>query len=92
LPEYPPEQNERCLAYIPMYSYDKESKKCVQFIYGGCGGTENRFYTIKECIEVCGAKNVLNPPGKFIGFQIKNLLKTEFFHRNLSSTSRNWAL
>lgn len=65
LPEYLPEQQIRCMGYMPMYRYDDVSKKCIQFIYGGCGGTENKFGSIKECIDTCGAKNVLNPPGNF---------------------------
>jgi papilin len=47
-----------------MYRYDEATQKCVRFIYGGCGGTDNRFGTIKECIDTCGATNVLSPPAK----------------------------
>jgi Kunitz/Bovine pancreatic trypsin inhibitor domain len=64
LPERSAEQEKSCLAFIPMYRFDDVSKKCVNFIYGGCGGTENRFGTIKECIEFCGAKNAMDSPGK----------------------------
>ena len=46
-----------------MYRYEEATKKCVRFIYGGCGGTENRFGNIKDCIDTCGATNALNPPG-----------------------------
>ncbi|KAH7943873.1 hypothetical protein HPB52_012031 [Rhipicephalus sanguineus] len=38
----------------PMYYYRKETKKCEMFVYGGCGGNENRFDTQKACQEKCG--------------------------------------
>lgn len=66
MPEIAPGQLMACAGYMPMYRYDDATKKCVSFIYGGCGGTENRFGTIKECIDVCGAKNAFNPPGKLL--------------------------
>jgi Kunitz/Bovine pancreatic trypsin inhibitor domain len=48
-----------------MYRYDAASKQCVMFVYGGCGGNENQLRTINECIEICGAKNLLKPPSIF---------------------------
>ncbi len=45
-----------CLAYIPKYFYNVSNKMCQPFIYGGCGGNENRFDTIDECQSVCDRK------------------------------------
>ncbi|KAJ8707068.1 hypothetical protein PYW08_011202 [Mythimna loreyi] len=42
-----------CLAYMPQYGYDSVTKKCEHFIYGGCGGNDNKFDTKRECEELC---------------------------------------
>lgn len=42
-----------CEAYIPSWYYDPQTKSCKAFVYGGCGGTANRFGTKKECEEMC---------------------------------------
>ncbi|KAH8350582.1 hypothetical protein KR067_009689, partial [Drosophila pandora] len=42
-----------CLAYIPRWTYDSSNNKCISFVYGGCGGNENRFESRKECEEKC---------------------------------------
>ncbi len=31
-----------CRAYIPSYFYNSTSGTCERFIYGGCGGNDNR--------------------------------------------------
>lgn len=42
-----------CRARIPSYFYNTTSGKCEEFIYGGCGGNENRFETAAECVGNC---------------------------------------
>ncbi|KPU73269.1 uncharacterized protein Dana_GF28046 [Drosophila ananassae] len=42
-----------CLAYIPRWTFDSSNNKCISFVYGGCGGNENRFESRKECEEKC---------------------------------------
>ncbi|KHJ42566.1 Kunitz/Bovine pancreatic trypsin inhibitor domain protein [Trichuris suis] len=42
------------MAYFTKYYYNKESKKCETFVYGGCQGNENRFDTLEECEAKCG--------------------------------------
>ncbi|MEI9946491.1 MAG: BPTI/Kunitz domain-containing protein [Chitinophagaceae bacterium] len=42
-----------CLAAFPKYYYDKDEKKCKQFIWGGCGGVVP-FETLEECKNGCG--------------------------------------
>jgi hypothetical protein len=42
-----------CRAAITKYFYDKTSSQCKQFVYGGCGGNQNRFDTIEECQIKC---------------------------------------
>ena len=43
-----------CRAYFPSYYWNVVTRKCEQFIYGGCGGNPNRFSDIKSCREQCG--------------------------------------
>ncbi|XP_021363778.1 kunitz-type serine protease inhibitor 6-like [Mizuhopecten yessoensis] len=38
-----------CLAYFQRYYYNTVSQTCGQFVYGGCGGNQNNFYTQAEC-------------------------------------------
>ncbi|XP_067288679.1 papilin-like isoform X2 [Pseudorasbora parva] len=43
-----------CKAFIDMWAFDSSSGKCVPFTYGGCKGNGNKFYSQKECEELCG--------------------------------------
>lgn len=47
-----------CFAYFPRYFHNSTSKRCEVFIYGGCGGNENRFDTKEECEQFCLTKIV----------------------------------
>ena len=44
----------RCRAYNPSYYFNAGPQRCERFIYGGCGGNENRFSTLAECENRCG--------------------------------------
>ena len=48
-----PKETGPCRALIISYFYDKETKQCAQFNYGGCGGNENRFSSMSECQNMC---------------------------------------
>ncbi|CAO3626395.1 unnamed protein product [Cunninghamella blakesleeana] len=48
-----PKESGMCLAYFPKYHYDTALGKCQEFVYGGCGGNENRFDTLDHCEEKC---------------------------------------
>ena len=50
-----------CEGYFPMYAYDSESGTCKEFIYGGCGGNDNRFSSLELCMEACAAEPVVDP-------------------------------
>ncbi|KIH61626.1 Kunitz/Bovine pancreatic trypsin inhibitor domain protein [Ancylostoma duodenale] len=43
----------RCRASMRRYYYDESKGKCVKFIYGGCGATQNNFETKEECQRTC---------------------------------------
>ncbi|XP_042365612.1 kunitz-type protease inhibitor 2-like [Plectropomus leopardus] len=42
-----------CLAYIPRLFYNSTSKRCEEFIYGGCRGNLNNFISVSVCLETC---------------------------------------
>ncbi|KAH8372529.1 hypothetical protein KR200_004235 [Drosophila serrata] len=42
-----------CQALFYDYTYDSSANKCIMFIYGGCGGNENRFGSKESCEEKC---------------------------------------
>jgi len=44
-----------CLAYFPVYGYNSETGECEEFVYGGCGGNENRFDTKEACEKTCSS-------------------------------------
>ena len=50
-----------CEAYIPSWFYNKDSKRCEEFIYGGCFGNQNRFETKEACEERCVATCFQSP-------------------------------
>ncbi|XP_060752252.1 protein AMBP [Tachysurus vachellii] len=43
-----------CKMSLQFWAFDSKDGKCVSFIYGGCDGNGNRFYSQKECEEYCG--------------------------------------
>ncbi|XP_005182681.1 male accessory gland serine protease inhibitor [Musca domestica] len=42
-----------CAAYFPSWSYKADTNECVEFVYGGCGGNDNRFFSKEECEAKC---------------------------------------
>ncbi|CDW60492.1 Tissue factor pathway inhibitor 2, partial [Trichuris trichiura] len=66
-PENPcelPSDSGPCMAYFTKYYYNKESKKCETFVYGGCQGNENRFDTLEECEAKCAEEKPVKDPCK----------------------------
>lgn len=45
-----------CRASQPRWFYDTSSRKCEEFIYGGCRGNENNFATKEACEAKCGGQ------------------------------------
>ncbi|TPP66752.1 hypothetical protein FGIG_07181 [Fasciola gigantica] len=43
-----------CLALVPSYGFNWETRDCELFTYGGCGGNWNRFDTYEGCMQRCG--------------------------------------
>lgn len=48
-----PKRTGRCRGYFKKFFYNKDSRQCEQFIYGGCDGNDNNFETQVECERRC---------------------------------------
>ncbi|KAH8324234.1 hypothetical protein KR074_002076, partial [Drosophila pseudoananassae] len=42
-----------CLAYVPSFTYYPDRNECSKFIFGGCGGNDNRFPNKELCENKC---------------------------------------
>ena len=42
-----------CKAAFVQFAYNLATKQCGPFVYGGCGGTQNRFDTLQACETQC---------------------------------------
>ena len=42
-----------CEALIDRYFYNPSTKRCEIFTYGGCGGNNNNFLTLRDCQNAC---------------------------------------
>ena len=42
-----------CGAFLPSWFFNSTSGQCQDFVYGGCGGNDNRFCTEEECHYIC---------------------------------------
>ncbi len=51
--ELPAETGE-CTAAFLRYHFDGDTGSCEPFVWGGCGGNENRFDTLDDCMHACG--------------------------------------
>ncbi|CAJ0951241.1 unnamed protein product, partial [Mesorhabditis belari] len=46
-----------CKAAFPSWYFDKGTRKCIEFTYGGCQGNENRWRSKETCERDCLDKN-----------------------------------
>ncbi|XP_017110564.1 male accessory gland serine protease inhibitor-like [Drosophila elegans] len=42
-----------CMGFFPSWSYNSDKNECIEFIYGGCGGNDNRFGSKELCEDKC---------------------------------------
>ncbi|XP_062819555.1 tissue factor pathway inhibitor isoform X3 [Anolis carolinensis] len=58
-----------CRGLITRYFYNKESQKCEKFMYGGCLGNQNNFWSVEECQETCQDTMPFMPSADFLQAQ-----------------------
>ncbi|XP_032814791.2 carboxypeptidase inhibitor SmCI-like [Petromyzon marinus] len=49
----PDAETGRCRAHITRYFYNMTLGMCMPFVYGGCGGNNNRFEDMESCVFSC---------------------------------------
>lgn len=49
-----------CRGIYSRFAFDSVQGKCVPFVYGGCRGNQNNFFTIEECQTTC--EHMSTPP------------------------------
>uniref|UniRef100_A0A8C5WTJ8 BPTI/Kunitz inhibitor domain-containing protein n=1 Tax=Laticauda laticaudata TaxID=8630 RepID=A0A8C5WTJ8_LATLA len=42
-----------CKASFPRFYFNAATGNCEKFIYGGCGGNKNNFFTLEQCRAAC---------------------------------------
>lgn len=45
-----------CDADFPVFWHNPDTGQCEEQTYGGCGGNDNRFETLSECLQFCDAQ------------------------------------
>ena len=58
-----------------MYYYDAKSGKCKKFVYGGCGGNQNKFGKMAECVATCKPELLKNVSLKKMIWAIEDMKK-----------------
>ncbi|KAK6758561.1 hypothetical protein RB195_016031 [Necator americanus] len=43
----------QCKAYIIRYTYNRHSRRCEPFVYGGCNPSRNNFKRLERCQQIC---------------------------------------
>uniref|UniRef100_A0A1A9WUS1 BPTI/Kunitz inhibitor domain-containing protein n=1 Tax=Glossina brevipalpis TaxID=37001 RepID=A0A1A9WUS1_9MUSC len=61
-----PKETGRCLALFYRFAYDMKEGKCIEFVYGGCGGNPNNFLTKQDCEQKCLKKSEVNSTKTYI--------------------------
>uniref|UniRef100_A0A3B5AD84 BPTI/Kunitz inhibitor domain-containing protein n=1 Tax=Stegastes partitus TaxID=144197 RepID=A0A3B5AD84_9TELE len=46
-----------CSDYVLLWYFHAQSGECRPFVFGGCGGNQNRFSSRQECLSRCGMES-----------------------------------
>lgn len=68
-----------CNGTFSRWAFDKETRSCRQFDYGGCKGNKNNFPTEAACLYKCNKPGESRGTSSFLGSERVNLA----FHRSL---------
>jgi len=49
-----------CTAALPMWTFNFASGQCEEYLYGGCGATDNLYQTRSECFSTCRTFHIVN--------------------------------
>ena len=44
-----------CRGSFEKWGFDRDTRRCIQFSYGGCRGNRNNFDSYHSCNETCNA-------------------------------------
>lgn len=78
-----------CRASFPVYYYDKTQNKCVDFIYGGCHGTENLFGSLGDCEKQCIVSNSIEKKKNFDKSVTSEIESSTFSSNSIVAINRN---
>jgi hypothetical protein len=59
-----PLQTGPCDAAFARYGFNPKTRRCEQFVYGGCQGNANNFETFDACVAACGLADESGCPGQ----------------------------
>lgn len=50
-----------CDGNVTRWFFNKETKRCEQFLYTGCNGNRNNFLKLSDCLNLCGKHSMVYP-------------------------------
>ncbi|XP_032836407.1 BPTI/Kunitz domain-containing protein-like [Petromyzon marinus] len=87
-----------CRAAIARHFYNMTTGRCEGFVYGGCGGNDNNFRTIEECVESCrrpkakdmgASTSMIQPRGKPMSSRMRAGVRTSEWRIKQIQLSKN---
>ena len=82
-----------CFASMPRWYFDKASDRCVQFMYGGCGGNGNNFHTEDACKSVCYSRADQNDHSEVISRNTgKDLTGKQMYLKQFNLVDCKWCI
>ncbi|MXQ86685.1 hypothetical protein E5288_WYG013067 [Bos mutus] len=73
-----------CNASMTRYFYNAQTGHCELFVYSGCGGNENNFPTLEECMKTC------YPKAQSLCQDIKSSVHPQHPQESCKATKMSW--